>query len=621
MSLYGSVFYLKIIDMEEMTTALNEEMNAPEIQSVNVNAEAESGLQAAPDYSSMGLKDIIREFEEMLARGDQQELYKYSDVIKASFYKVLKREKIAAGAFEEGSAGADGKGEERPNPFMEIEKGFKELFAKYRSERTLFVQDMERTKAENLAKKMQVIEELKALLEKAEDVNQTFPAFRDLQARWKEIGQIPQANLKEVWETYQHLVEKFYDYIKINNEFRDLDFKKNLEAKTALCERAEALENAPNVVEAFKELQTLHDEWKELGPVAKEYRESIWERFKAITATINKRHQAFFENLKDEQKKNLELKEKICERAEEIAGKSVEDSNEWNSLSKQMEALQEEWKGIGFAAKKDNQKIYARLREACDKFYNAKREYYANFKNVMQENLAKKEALCEKAEALMNSQDWKSATDQLIALQKEWKEVGPVARKQSDAVWKRFRAACDTFFNNKSKHFNGNDEEYAANLEAKKAVIEEISSYVITGEKEEDVAAMRAFVEKFNEIGFVPFKEKSAVQQAFNAAMNEKFGQIRNVANEKELTKFRKKVADIKGNVKGERGLKYERERLLQKFRKIEQDVAVLENNMGFFAKSKNADLFKADIQKKIAAAREEMAQLEEKIKMIDKEF
>ena len=356
LSLFDSWIYLKINIMEEMTTALNEEMSAPEVQSVNEMIEVEEGNVAAPDYSSMGLKEIIQAFEEMLARGDQQELYKYSDVIKASFYKVLKREKIAAGAFEDGAATAEG--EQKENPFLEIEKGFKELFAKYRSERTLYVQDMEREKNENLAKKMAIIEELKGLLEKAEDVNQTFPAFRDLQARWKEIGQIPQANVKEVWDTYQHLVEKFYDYIKINNEFRDLDFKKNMEAKTALCERAEALEKEPNVVNAFKELQNLHNEWKEIGPVAKEFRESIWERFKAITASINKKHQQFFENLKDEQKKNLELKEAICVRAEEIANKVVEDSNEWNMLSKKMEALQEEWKGIGFASKKDNQKIY-----------------------------------------------------------------------------------------------------------------------------------------------------------------------------------------------------------------------------------------------------------------------
>jgi hypothetical protein len=335
------------------------------------------------DYSDMGLKDIIQSFQEMLERGDQQELYKYAEIIKAAFYKVLKKEKIASGMFAD-KEGAPLQEEEieksvSNNPFAEIERGFKEIYTKYKSERANFVQDMEKVKEENLVKKEQIINELKELLDKAEDVNHTFPAFRELQSRWKAINNVPQAKAKEIWDSYQHLVEKFYDYIKINNEFRDLDFRKNLESKTALCEQAEALEQEPNIVNAFKELQRLHEEWKEIGPVAKEFREPIWERFKTITATINKKHQHFFENLKDEQKKNLDSKAELCSQAEEIASKEIKESNEWNASSKQMENLQEEWKKIGFASKKENQKIYDRFRAACDKFYNSKREYYANF--------------------------------------------------------------------------------------------------------------------------------------------------------------------------------------------------------------------------------------------------
>ena len=560
--------------------------------------EVEEGNVAAPDYSSMGLKEIIQAFEEMLARGDQQELYKYSDVIKASFYKVLKREKIAAGAFEDGAATAEG--EQKENPFLEIEKGFKELFAKYRSERTLYVQDMEREKNENLAKKMAIIEELKGLLEKAEDVNQTFPAFRDLQARWKEIGQIPQANVKEVWDTYQHLVEKFYDYIKINNEFRDLDFKKNMEAKTALCERAEALEKEPNVVNAFKELQNLHNEWKEIGPVAKEFRESIWERFKAITASINKKHQQFFENLKDEQKKNLELKEAICVRAEEIANKVVEDSNEWNMLSKKMEALQEEWKGIGFASKKDNQKIYARLREACDKFYNAKRDYYANFKNVMQENLAKKEALCQQAEELMTSQDWKRVTDQLIALQKQWKEIGAVPRKKSEQLWKRFRAACDEFFANRDANAKP-ENDYYGNLKAKKRLIEEVRAYELSQDETVNAEQMRSFNERWQSIGHVPFKEKDTVIAEFKEAMQEKF----------PLFSSRQRG----GQTRQPAAPKSPKDVLIAKYNALQQDITTYENNIGFFAASKNSAPLIQQMQQKIDDAKEELKKLEERIR------
>ena len=315
-----------------------------------------------------------------------------------------------------------------------------------------------------------------------------------------------------------------------------MDFKKNLEAKTLLCEKAEALEQEGNIVIAFKELQKLHQEWKELGPVAKEHREAIWDRFKSVTSVINKKHQSFFEKLKGEQKNNLEAKILICEQAEQIASVFPDESSEWNTLSKQMEDLQEKWKTIGFAAKKDNQKIYDRFREACDKFYNSKREYYANFKNVMQDNLKRKEQLCEQAEALMNSEDWKKATDQLINLQKLWKEVGPVARKQSDIVWKRFRAACDYFFERKSAHFGKVDEGYGNNLKAKQDLIAEIKNYKLSDSKEDNTLAMREFQNRWNEIGFVPFADKEKVQQEFNAAMDAHFADIRSLDSEKKLS-------------------------------------------------------------------------------------
>ena len=612
--------------MEENTTALsaqNQDNLSENSTREMLELAGDNKISEFPDYSTMNLKDIIQAFQDMLDRGDQQELYKNADAMKAAFYKVLKKEKIAAGVFEESSA-VEGESEEQTvsnDAFGEIEKVFKEVYSRYKESRANYVQELEKVKEENLAKKLEIIEKIKELLDKAEDVNSTFPAFRELQNQWKSITLVPQAQAKGLWESYQLYVEKFYDYIKINNEFRDLDFKKNLELKTQLCEKAEALENEPNVVTAFKELQKLHEEWKELGPVAKEYRESIWERFKAITSVINKKHQGFFENLKDEQKKNLVEKTALCESAEEIAGKQVSDSNEWNVLSKQMEALQAKWKTIGFASKKDNQKIYDRFRAACDKFYNAKRDYYSNFKNVMQENLAKKEALCEQAEALMNSEDWKKTTDQLINLQKVWKEIGPVARKQSDIVWKRFRAACDHFFDNKAKHFGEVDEKYDGNLAAKLALIEEVKAYEINDSKESNIQAMREFQNRWNAIGFVPFKEKESIQEAWNKAMDIHFADIRSLDSEKKLNKFKKMVLDMKNSGKGDRGLRMEREKLILKFRKMEQDIATLENNMGFFAKSKNADALIADIQRKIEIAKGELVQIEEKIKVIDSQF
>ena len=549
-------------------------------------------------------KGIVLKFNELVESGDSQNLFKYADVLKSVFYKKVNELKENEGA-----------------DFTEDEAAFKELYAKYKECRQVYAEDMEKVKEENYAVKLQIIEELKALLEKTEDVNLTFPEFRELQNRWKSVDMVPQAKAKDLWDTYQHYVEKFYDYIKINNEFRDMDFKRNLEAKTALCERAEALENEQNIVVAFKELQKLHDEWKEIGPVAKEHRESIWERFKAVTSVINKKHQHYFEQMKEEQRKNLEAKTVLCEKAEVIAQTVPSESSDWNTLSKQMENLQAQWKNVGFAAKKENQKIYDRFREACDKFYNSKREYYANFKNVMQDNLKIKEQLCEQAEALMQSDDWKKATDQLISLQKQWKEVGPVARKQSDAVWKRFRAACDFFFENKAKHFDKVDEQYAGNLEQKLALIDEVKAYKVGETREDDITAMREFQNRWNAIGFVPFKDKEKIQKEFNAAMDAHFADIRSLESEKKLNKFRRMVAEVRNSGKGERGLKIEREKLVLKYKKMEQDIATLENNMGFFAKSKNADSMITDIQKKISFAKEELTRIEEKIKIIDNQF
>ena len=589
------------MEQEKNTTALNEQVLQQEI--------LESNEALTLDLYNLSLAEILQKFIQMVEADDKNktDLLKYGESYKAAFYKVLNENK------EQGESNEDSVSDE--------EVTFKEFYAQYKELKQKNSQEQEKAKEENYLLKLKVIEELKALLDSTEDLNTTIPAFRELQARWKSIDMVPQSKVKELWDTYQHCVEKFYDYIKINNEFRDLDFKKNLEAKTLLCEKAEALEQEGNIVIAFKELQKLHQEWKELGPVAKEHREAIWDRFKSVTSVINKKHQSFFEKLKGEQKNNLEAKILICEQAEKIASVFPDESSEWNTLSKQMEDLQEKWKTIGFAAKKDNQKIYDRFREACDKFYNSKREYYANFKNVMQDNLKRKEQLCEQAEALMNSEDWKKATDQLINLQKLWKEVGPVARKQSDIVWKRFRAACDYFFERKSAHFGKVDEGYGNNLKAKQDLIAEIKNYKLSDSKEDNTLAMREFQNRWNEIGFVPFADKEKVQQEFNAAMDAHFADIRSLDSEKKLNKFKKMVMEVKNSSKGSRGLKAEREKLMNKYRKIEQDIATFENNIGFFSKSKGADALISDVRRKVAIAKEELIHIEEKIQIIDKQF
>lgn len=602
--------------MEENTTALNAQQEADAKQeSLKNEVQPEAEIQESQDYSEKSLNEILSLFEQMIQKGDQQKLYKNAEPIKAGFYKVLRKEKIASGVFVE-----PGMGEQPQNPFEEVEKAFKDLYAQYKSSRANFNQEMQAKKEENLAEKTKIIEGIKELREKAEDMNHTLPAFRELQARWKATGNVPQENAREIWDQYNRAVEDFYDFLKLNKEYRDLDFKKNYEQKIELCKKAELLVEDKDAVKAFNELQKLHEEWKEIGPVSKENREEIWERFKAATSKVNKRHQDFFSNLKEEQKANLKAKTEICELAEAIAAEEVTDSNKWNALSKKMAALQTKWKSIGFAARKDNQKIYDRFRAACDKFYNAKRVFYTEFKNVMQENLKKKEELCIQAEQIKDTDDWKKGTDQLINLQNVWKTIGPVARKQSDAVWKRFRAACDEFFDRKAKHFGAEGEKFEENLAAKKAVIEEIKNYTSNG-PESDKEALENFLSKWNSIGFVPFKEKDSLQKEFDSALNVHFSAIRDLDAEKKMGRIRRLISEAKNPGKSDRGIRTEREKLLNKFRKLETDIATLENNMGFFAKSKNADKLIEDIKAKIASGKEELKALEQKIKMIDKEF
>lgn len=608
---------VQIVDQTnpETTQTINEE-NAAEVAVETV----ESVFDQEIDYNTKSLKELVDLFNQLLETENHQVIYKNAEVIKATFYKTLKKEKIFGGyavvenpLLESDVAGEDLQNELSQNPFQDIENEFKSIYSKYKSLRATFVQEQDKKKEDNYKEKLAIIEELKTLIEKQDDPNKTFPEFRNLQNKWRSVGPVPQANHADIYNTYKLYEEKFYDYVKISKDLRDLDFKKNLDAKLALCQKAEDLINEDNVVEAFKKLQKLHEEWKEYGPVDKENREQIWERFRQATSAVNKKHQAYFEGQKEVQKENLAKKTALCEKVEEIAQREITDSNMWNSLSKEIESIQKEWKTIGFASKKDNQKIYDRFRAACDNFFARKRDFYVEFKSVMQENIDKKIKLCEEAEALQDSTDWKKATDQLINLQKLWKESGPVSRKKSDQIWKRFRAACDHFFENKNKHFGTQDVEFDKNLDAKLALIEEIKNYVSESDSA-DLAAFKDFQKRWESIGFVPFKMKDKVAEAYNSALSEKFGDVKNQLSERRP---RRSNRQERGN-RQDRAPRSERDRLIQKFVKIEQEIATYENNIGFFAKSKNADALLEGLRKKIDVAKEELKQIEEQIKVID---
>ena len=572
-------------------------------------AETVETAEPAVNYSEKTLAELIRLFEELVQNEERMKMSKEAEAIKSAFYKRLQKEKAEAGLVaadaapeaedaEETAAPAEDTVSE--NPFAEVERGFKDLYNKYKKERAEYNRQLEKEREDNLAKKEAVIADLKALLEKQEDVNATFPEFREIQNRWRAIGPVPAQSYRNINETYQLYVEQFYDMVKINRELRDLDFKKNLEAKEQFCEFAEKLAENPNVVEAFRELQKLHEQWKEFGPVAREYRDQIWDRFKAATAVINKKYQAFFEGIKEQQAENLVKKTALCEKVEEIAEREVTNSNEWNAFSKEIEDIQKEWKSIGFASKKENQKIYDRFRAACDKFYGRKRDFYTEYKDSINSNLEKKISLCEAAEALKSSTEWKKATDQFINLQKQWKEIGAVPRKKSEQLWKRFRAACDEFFAERDKNAKPENDFYG-NLKAKQRLIEEIKAYELKND-ESDAAAMQDFQKRWQEIGFVPFKEKDNVAQAYKEAMAAKFPHNGRGANRRG---------------RGGKPALSEKERLIQKYNQLEQDIVTYENNIGFFSMSKNSAPLVKQMEDRIAQSKDELKALAEQIRVL----
>ena len=576
-----------ISDVEEKKV----ESATPETEPQTVS---EAAPEAAPEAKTENLADktlaeLSELFGELKQSADSMLRSKEAENIKAAFFKLL-------GKLKGENAQGDGATE---NPFEVVEENFKAVYADYKKERAEFNREQEARREENLAKKKAIIEELKAIVENNDDASASFPAFRELQNRWREAGPVPVTAYRDINDTYQFYVERFYDMVKISRDLRDLDFQKNLEAKEKFCEIAEKLAEDENVVSAFHELQKLHEQWKEFGPVAKEMREDIWNRFKAATAAINKRYQAHFEGQKEEQLANLAAKQDLCRQVEEIAGKEVASSSEWNELSKQIEGIQAKWRTIGFATRKENQKIYDRFRAACDSFYGRKREYYSNFKDSMNANLEKKMAIIEKAEELKSSTEWKKVSDQFIELQKQWKEIGAVPRKKSEQIWKRFRAACDEFFAERDKNVKPENDFYG-NLKAKKKLIEEVLSYEPSDDAAAGAEALAAFNSRWQAIGHVPFKEKDAVNAAYRDAIREKFPSVR---------------SSQRPAARGARAPKSEKDLLMDKYRALQQDITTYENNIGFISASKNSEPLIRQMQERIEQAKAELKELEQKIR------
>ncbi len=592
----------------EVVSPLESEALMPETNNVLIDDEAQAVEES---FAGKSREELVELMARMLESEPVQSLRRTVEAVKVAFYKLHRTElETKRKAFEEANEGAEFVAEEEP-----LELRFKELLKVYRQKRDEYIAGVESQKEMNLKVKLQIIEELKQLVESDETLSHTFPKFRELQSRWKETGGVPAQDVKDLWERYHLHTEHFYDFIKINKELRDLDLKKNLEQKSALCEQAEELASMSSVVEAFRRLQKLHDSWRETGPVANEFKEEIWARFKEASSKVNKMHQEYFEQVKGEQTKNLEIKEALCVKAEEMIEKGCTSHKEWNKASEKLLELQKEWKSVGFAPKKDNNKIYDRFRVACDRFFEAKRQFYASQKSEMEQNLLLKTQICERAEELAQSEDWKATTDQIIALQAQWKEIGVVSQRHSDQVWKRFRAACDGFFEKKSLHFSSQDSEQEVNLRAKEALLVEMSEVDIVAAGGFD--AIKAFQRRWSELGFVPIKQKDAIAKRYKEVVDGLFSTLRGKERDRSMNRFKDKISTMKGG--GDNRVRGERERLSNKVKQLEGEIALLENNIGFFSRSKGAEALIADVNRKIEKARREMADTIAKVKLIDK--
>ena len=476
---------------------------------------------------------------------------------------------------------------------------------------------MEKQKEMNLQVKLSIIEELKDLLESPEDANKNYTEFKRLQQQWNEVKLVPQASVNELWKNYQLYVEKFYDLLKLNNEFREYDFKKNLEIKTHLCEAAEKLAEETDVVSAFHQLQKLHQEFRETGPVAKELREEIWARFKAASTAVNRRHQQHFDALKEAEQQNLDQKTVICEIIEGIDYNELTNFAAWDAKTQEIIALQNKWKTIGYAPQKMNVKIFERFRAACDAFFNKKAEFFKTVKENMNENLEKKRALCEKAEALKDSTDWKATADTLVKLQKEWKTIGPVAKKHSDVIWKRFITACDYFFEQKNQAGASQRSEEQANLEKKRAIIAQLEAIGEETEADTAIEQVRTLMKEWNAVGFVPFKDKDKVYKQYHALVDKLFERYNISQSNKKLSSFKNTISNIQEG--SPQALYREREKLMRAYDNMKSELQTYENNLGFLnAASKKGNSLLTELNRKVEKLKADIDLVKEKIKVID---
>ena len=563
-------------------------------------------VTAAPIQSKEEVIARLQVIDQQEEPADKNEL----DALKQTFYRLRNAEvETARKAFEENG----GQPEAFTSPKDEFEQQFKEIMGSIKEKLNVLKAEEEQEKLNNLEKKLAIIERIKELAESPEETNKAYNEFKKLQAEWNEIKNIPVAKVNEVWKSYQLHCEKFYDLIKLNNEFREYDFKKNLEIKIHLCEAAEKLAEEEDVISAFHQLQKLHQEFREAGPVAKEQREEIWNRFKAASTIINRRHQQHFEGIKEKEQRNLDEKTVICEIVEGMEYDKMTTFQDWHDKTEEILALQAKWKTIGFAPQKVNTKIFERFRAACDDFFRRKAEHFKTLKGNMNENLEKKKQMCEKAESLKDSTDWKTTADILTKLQKEWKETGPVAKKYSEALWKRFISACDYFFEQKSKGEAEHRTVEQENLEKKKAIIEKlelINQEAAPSEKAGNT--IRSLMKEWNSIGHVPFKEKDRIYKQYRAVVDALFSKLNMSASKKKLSNF-------KSSLSKETNMYREREKLVRTYENLKNEIKTYENNIGFLtSSSKKGNSLVTEMNRRIEKLKADLELITQKIAVID---
>ena len=582
-----------------------------------VDAPEQAGEQAEEAVPAKAYKtkaDVIARLKEIVA-ADENPNKDEIDHLKTSFYKLHIAEREAR--LKEY---IDGGGDPEAYQIVpdEEEEVFKAEMGVIREKRAKLFQQQEEEKQANLQKKLDIIEKIKAMVTSPDEANKSYNEFKELQQQWKDIKAVPAEKASELWRNYQLYVEQFYDLLKLNSEAREYDFKKNLELKTALCESAEKLADEPDVISAFHQLQELHQQYREIGPVAKELREQIWARFKAASSVVNKRHQQHFEQLRAREEENLAKKTALCERVEAIAKEENKGAGDWEKHTKEIIDIQNEWKTIGFAPQKMNVKIFERFRATCDDFFGRKAEYFKEMKEVLATNADKKRALVEKAKALQDSTDWKSTGDKLIALQKEWKTIGMVQKRLGDQLWKEFLGACNKFVEARNAANAGAHSEERENLAKKKSVIERLKA-VLEAAADDAQQQVQALVEEYNSVGHVPYKDKDSVYDEYHEVLDKIYKQLNISASRRRLSNFKNNLKNVAK--RGEDALDNERMRLVRRFEQLRQDVQTYENNLGFLnASSKKGNSLVEEMNRKVQKLRDDMELVKQKIKAIDAE-